>query len=497
MKFILDNVRLLSESGCEMLCFDMLSGSAKTRIILVYRPLNSYLNKLAQQNQLSALVTLLEYLTCVKYTTFICGDFNFPDIDWIALKTKFDGINDVFLNAMSSLGMTQFVSEPTRLSSCSTENVLDLIFSNDSCSVQICDILPPISTSDHNVIEFTIFPPHSLDSSHTDNGGTPNSDIILTSYNWNSANFQAINEALLMIDWHVIFGYNFDVETIWLKFKSIIWLIIDLYVPKTILSHQKKYKHRQYPREIQKLLNRKAAIWRKLKQTKTDDLKSKYALIVPQCKSAIFRFDLIREEKLLNANNLGAFYRFINGKLRNKSNIALLTDPSGQILLSDADKANLLNNYFKSVFTQDNGTLPHFPSRLPENSKTKIDDIKISEAIVRRILSKLKNNSAPGPDRLPPIFYKNTSTTISYPLSVMYRAFIDLRSLPDEWKHSVITPKLKKGNPSLPSNYRPIALTCNACKILESIISSELNELPKILVLFTYWNSRTNSHFSF
>ena len=229
--------------------------------------------------------------------------------------------------------------------------------------------------------------------------------IILTSYDWNSANFQAINEALLMIDWHVIFGFIFDVETIWLKFKSIIWPIIDLYVPKTLLSSQKKYRPRQYPREIQNLLNRKAAICRKLKQSKTDDLETKYASIVSQCKSAILRFDLIREEKLLNANNLGAFYRFINSKLQNKNSIAPLTDPSGQILLSDADKANLLNNYFKSVFTQDNGTLPPFPSRLPENSKAKIDDIKISEPIIRRILSKLKTNSAPGPDRLPSIFF--------------------------------------------------------------------------------------------
>ena len=61
-------------------------------------------------------------------------------------------------------------------------------------------------------------------------------------------------------------------------------------------------------------------------------------------------------------------------------------------------------------------------------------------------------------------------------MSVIYRAFVGLRNLPIEWKHSVITPKLKKGNPSLPSNYRPIALTCNACKILESIISTELND---------------------
>ena len=84
--FLLIMLELLSESCFEMLCFDLLFGSAKTRIILVYRPPNLYLNKLAQQNQLSALETLFEYLTCVKYSTFICGNFNFPDIDWIALE---------------------------------------------------------------------------------------------------------------------------------------------------------------------------------------------------------------------------------------------------------------------------------------------------------------------------------------------------------------------------------------------------------------------------
>ena len=133
----------------------------------------------------------------------------------------------------------------------------------------------------------------------------------------------------------------------------------------------------------------------------------------------------------------------------------------------------MLNEYFRSVFTLDNGVLPQFPLRSPE---AEINDIRISETIVRRILSKLKTNSAPGPDRIPPIFYKNSSTSISFPLSTIYRTFIDLKNLPAEWKHSVITPKLKKGNPSLPSNYRPIALTCTACKILESIISIELND---------------------
>ena len=214
-----------------------------------------------------------------------------------------------------------------------------------------------------------------------------------------------------------------------------------MYVPKTVVPHQTKYKPRHYPREIQKLLNRKAAIWRQLKQNKSDDVKVKYATIVSQCKAAIFKFDLAREEKILNANNLGAFYKFVNRKLKTNNGIAPLTDTSGNIITSDIDKANLLNKYFQSVFTLDNDILPQFPLRCTE---AEINDIKISETIVRRILSKLKTNSAPGPDRIPPIFYKNSSTSISFPLSTIYRVFIDLKNLSAEWKHSVITPKFKK-----------------------------------------------------
>ena len=41
-------------------------------------------------------------------------------------------------------------------------------------------------------------------------------------------------------------------------------------------------------------------------------------------------------------------------------------------------------------------------------------------------------------------------------------------------RQAIITPKFKKGIPSDVSNYRPIALTCTACKILESLISTTL-----------------------
>ena len=91
-------------------------------------------------------------------------------------------------------------------------------------------------------------------------------------------------------------------------------------------------------------------------------------------------------------------------------------------------------------------------------------------------MSKLKTNSSAGPDSLPPIFYRNARFSLTYPLSILLRIFIDLHELPNEWKLSIITPKFKSGSPSLPSNYRPIALTCTCCKILESIIAAELTD---------------------
>ena len=75
---------------------------------------------------------------------------------------------------------------------------------------------------------------------------------------------------------------------------------------------------------------------------------------------------------------------------------------------------------------------------------------------------------------LPPIFLNKTKGSINFPLSIMYRTFIDLHTLPSEWRLSIITPVFKKGSPSDPANYRPIALTCTCCKIMESNIVSDL-----------------------
>ena len=125
------------------------------------------------------------------------------------------------------------------------------------------------------------------------------------------------------------------------------------------------------------------------------------------------------------------------------------------------------------MFTVDDGNLPPFPSRLsPESSG--ISDVTITSSGVLKKLLILKTNSAAGADGIPSIFYSKCSSFLAAPLAVLFRSLVDLKSLPDEWKHAIITPIFKKGSPSDKSNYRPIALTCCCCKILESIIVDNL-----------------------
>jgi len=64
------------------------------------------------------------------------------------------------------------------------------------------------------------------------------------------------------------------------------------------------------------------------------------------------------EADLVASNNLGAFYCYVNKRLKRKSSIGPLKAPTGQLCFNDLQKASLLNSHFTSVGTVDNGILP-------------------------------------------------------------------------------------------------------------------------------------------
>lgn len=94
--------------------------------------------------------------------------------------------------------------------------------------------------------------------------------------------------------------------------------------------------------------------------------------------------------------------------------------------------------------------------------------------LVLKYIRRLKTSSSAGPDGLPAVFYKETGCLIALPLSMIFNFSLQEGVIPDVWKLASVVPVFKKGQPGDPGNYRPISLTCIACKLMECGIKDTL-----------------------
>ena len=133
------------------------------------------------------------------------------------------------------------------------------------------------------------------------------------------------------------------------------------------------------------------------------------------------------------------------------------------------DKADILNNHFSSVFTEEDldSLLTIHGSHTPDISTSDINPIG-----VQKLLEDLDIHKASGPDNTPSRLLKETASLMAPLLTLIFQASIQQGTVPDEWKKANVVPIDKKGSRSDPGNYRPVSLTSICCKTLEHIIYS-------------------------
>ena len=67
---------------------------------------------------------------------------------------------------------------------------------------------------------------------------------------------------------------------------------------------------------------------------------------------------------------------------------------------------------------------------------------------------------------------RSTAWSIAPSLAALFNLSIASGTFPDDWKHARIVPIFKKGDKTLPSNYRPISILSTVSKVLEKHIHS-------------------------
>ncbi|XP_055944481.1 uncharacterized protein LOC129975443 [Argiope bruennichi] len=84
-------------------------------------------------------------------------------------------------------------------------------------------------------------------------------------------------------------------------------------------------------------------------------------------------------------------------------------------------------------------------------------------------------DSSPGPDNINYSMIKNLTVESQKALLLLYNRIWNEQYFPTLWQQAIVIPILKPGkDPKNPENYRPIALTCCMCKLLEKMINRRL-----------------------
>ena len=82
--------------------------------------------------------------------------------------------------------------------------------------------------------------------------------------------------------------------------------------------------------------------------------------------------------------------------------------------VSEAEKADVLNNFFVSVFTHENtDNMPHIEMGERANNIT-LADVQVTPKAVQDKLNKLNPNKAQGPDQVPPRVLKELNKQFNW-----------------------------------------------------------------------------------
>jgi len=419
-----------------------------------------YHNPGAEDAETNQLFQCIRSAMAMDLPILIMGDFNYPGVNWVQLRGS-DTKDNKFLKLVMDCFLEQHVSSPTR-----DNNILDLVLTNE---VQIKDgvsVLAPVENCDHNVLLWEI---------EVENRRVLGNKAKLC---YNQADYvsmrQFVKNKIGNIDSSLL-----SVSTLWQKFNTVLQEAIKLYVPVSSANQRRRSKPLWMTGKVIRSVKKKHRLWLKWSQHHDDKDLLKYKKQANKASKAVKLAKMEFEKKIAKniKNDSKSFYTYARSKSRVRPTVGPLMDGTGKMVSNDAEMGEMLNEFFASVFTvEDINCLPAVKQCFSGQDKDKLCTYTITADMVKAKLCKLKMNKAPGVDSVSTKMLLELSDEIADIVAVLFNKSLISGDVPHEWKLANVTPVFKKGSKSSSSNYRPVSLTVNLCKVFESIMRDKIIE---------------------
>ncbi|KAL8575235.1 hypothetical protein ACOMHN_042356 [Nucella lapillus] len=352
--------------------------------------------------------------------------------------------------------MEQQVDFPTR-----QKKTFDLILTTHPSLKTRYKALPSVGNSDHDVVLYDT-------SLRPFRPKPPKRKILL----WKKANVHAIRKDMEEYAQTVDIDTSKPdaLETAWRGFSERVQKTINKNVPSK--TTQGRYSYPWIDTSLRRAIRRKQRAHTKARKTGKKRDQDRYKRLQQEVKDNIKKAShhyldtVVTDDFKTNSKKLWAYMK---SKGQESQGVSPLKNTEGYLKSDNCSKAEILNNQFKSVFTEED--LSHMPDK-GDSPYQAMDDITVTEKGVQTLLRNLQPNKATGPDSIPAFILKSAADEITPILTKMFQHSLDVGQVPTDWREAWVVPIFKKGDRHLPANYRPVSLTSIVCKVLEHIVHS-------------------------
>ena len=241
---------------------------------------------------------------------------------------------------------------------------------------------------------------------------------------------------------------NYDTDTpieeLWSEFKDVCRKCLNQ-VPLKLSN--KRPQQPWITARIKRLSNKKQRLYNKARLSGNSHdfhvYKEFKKTVQKECRNAHNKY---LANSLSNASGSKLLWSYIQGKKKDQTGVASIRY-NNQVYTDDQDKANILNQYFSSVFTVEDTLQTPVDT---EDEVPEMQPISIHPTGVASLLSGLKPFKATGPDDIPAYLLKEIANQLAPSLTLIFKASLNQSKLPSDWKTAYIVPAHKKGTDHYP-----------------------------------------------